>query len=513
MSKKRLTMRKIREILRLKLENKQTLNQIAASCNIGSSTVSEYIQRFKASKLSWPLSPNMDDFQLEQHLFPSTRVVPNPEKGLPQWPYIHQELRRKAVTLMLLWQEYKEAHPEGYQYSQFCNMYRKWNGRVDPAMRQEHHAGEKMFVDYAGMTVGIYSLDAKQIRQAQIFIAVLGASNYTYAQASWSQSLPEWIDAHCRAFDFFGGVTEVVVPDNLKTGVKNPCFYDPDINPTYLDLAQHYDTVIIPARVRKPKDKAKVEAAVLLVERWILARIRNQIFFSLEQLNETIQGLLVKLNNKPFQKLQGCRRSFFQTIDEPALKKLPERPYQFAEWKKARVNIDYHIEVDRHYYSVPYELIKKQIDVRIAAHTVECFYNNKRVASHIRSPLQGRHTTVKEHMPRSHQKWAEWTPDRFIRWADKIGPNTSKLIQEVLSSRAHPQQGFRSAMGILRLGKSYGDKRLDAACKRALAIGGKSYRSVASILKHSLDQKPMPGSSTEHEAITHRNIRGPKYYN
>ena len=513
MSTKRLTMRKIKEVLRLRLDHQRTLKQIAVSCNIGRTTVSDYLDRFEDSGLSWPLPSDMEDTQLELRLFPSARVVPDPDKGLPEWQYIHQELRRKAVTLMLLWQEYKETRPDGYQYSQFCNLYRQWTGHIDPVMRQEHRAGEKMFVDYAGMTVGIYDQIAKQMREAEIFIAALGASNYTYAQASWSQSLPDWIDAHCRAFDFFGGITEVVVPDNLKSGVKKPCFYDPDINPTYLDLAQHYDTVIIPARVGKPKDKAKVESAVLVVERWILARIRNQTFFSLEQLNETIRQLLVKLNNEPFQKLDGCRKTLFQTIDKPALKPLPERPYQFAEWKKARVNVDYHIEVDRHYYSVPHKLIKKQIDVRIAAHTVECFYNSKRVASHIRSPLRGYHTTVKEHMPSSHQKWAEWSPDRFIRWADKSGPNTSKLIEDVLSSRAHPQQGFRTAMGILRLGKSYGDERLDAACKRALVIGGKSYRSVASILKHSLDQKAMPDSSPEHEAITHRNIRGSKYYN
>jgi len=506
-------MRKIKEVLRLRLDLGRTLKQIAQSCNIGRTTVSDYLGRFEDSGLSWPLPSDMGDTELELRLFPSARVDPDPARGLPDWQYIHQELRRKAVTLMLLWQEYKEVHPDGYEYSQFCKLYRQWTGHIDPVMRQEHRAGEKMFVDYAGMTVDIYNQDAKQMRQAQIFIAVLGASNYTYAQASWSQSLPDWIDAHCRAFDFFCGVTEVVVPDNLKSGVKHPCFYDPDINPTYLDLARHYDTAIIPARVRRPKDKAKVESAVLVVERWILARIRNQIFFSLAQLNETIRGLLVKLNNQPFQKLEGCRRSLFLTVDKPALKPLPQRPYQFAEWKEVRVNVDYHVEVDRHYYSVPHKLIKKQIDVRIAAHTVECFHNNKRVASHIRSPLRGRHTTVKEHMPSSHQKWVEWTPDRFIRWAGKIGPNTSELIEDVLSSRAHPQQGFRSAMGILRLGKSYGDKRLDAACKRALAIGARSYRSVASILKHSLDQKPMPDSSTEHQAIMHRNIRGSKYYN
>jgi len=356
MAKERLTMRKIREILRLRFGHKQTLEKIAISCNVGSSTVSEYLQRFRASGLSWPLALDLDDVQLEQCLFPSVRVAQDPAKDLPDWGYIHRELRRKAVTLMLLWQEYREAHLDGYQYSQFCNLYRQWIGAIDPTMRQEHRAGEKMFVDYAGMTMGIYDPNSKEMREAQIFIAVLGASNYTYAQATWTQSLPDWIEAHCRAFEFFNGITEVVVPDNTKTGVKDPCFYEPDINPTYLDMAQHYNTVIIPARVRRPKDKAKAEVGVQIVEQWILARLRNHTFFSLDHLNEVIQRLLIELNSKPFQKLQGCRRSAYESIDKPALKPLPASRYQFAEWKKARVNVDYHIEVDRHYYSVPYHL-------------------------------------------------------------------------------------------------------------------------------------------------------------
>jgi transposase len=513
MAKKRLTMRKIREVLRLRFEHQRTFEQIAISCNIGSSTVSDYVHRFKAAKLSWPLSCGLDDLQLEQLLFPSARAAPSPAKGSPNWEDIHRELRRKGVTLMLLWQEYKEAHPDGYQYSQFCRLYRHWTGSIDPTMRQAHRAAEKMFVDYAGMTMGVYDQSSQEMREAQIFIAVLGASNYTYAQATWTQSLPDWIEAHCRAFEFFNGVTEVVVPDNTKTGVKDPCFYEPDINLTYLDMAQHYNTVIIPARVRRPKDKAKVEVGVQIVERWILARLRNHTFFDIGQLNEAIQQLLVELNNKPFQKLQGSRRSLFENVDKPALKPLPQIRYQFAEWKKARVNVDYHIEVDRHYYSVPYKLIKKQIDVRIAPYTIECFYKSQRVASHIRSPLQGRHTTVKEHMPRSHLKWAEWTPDRFIRWAGKIGPHSTELIKQILASRPHPQQGFRSAMGILRLERSYGCQRVEAACKRALYIGSRSYRSVASILKHSLDQKSLPDPSIAHQAIIHSNIRGSEYYN
>jgi transposase len=486
-------MRKIREILRLKFDCKLTYRQIARSCGIGRSTASDYLKRFEDSSLAWPLPSDIDDTRLEQLLFPSARIDYSTKRAGLDWQYIHGELRRKGVTLMLLWQEYKEQYPDGYQYSQFCHLYRQWAGRIDPVMRQEHRAGEKMFVDYAGQTMGIYDPTSKKTREAQIFIAVLGASNYTYAEATWTQKLPDWIGSHCRAYDYIGGV--------------------PEVNPTYFDMARHYGTAIIPTRVAKPKDKAKVEVAVQIVERWILARLRNHEFFSLQQLNETIEKLLIKLNRKPFQKLPGSRRSMFEAVDKPALKPLPQQRYQYADWKKARVNIDYHIEVDRHYYSVPHQLIKKQIDVRITNTIIECFYKNRRVASHIRSHQQAHHTTVKEHMPKSHQKMAEWTPDRFVRWAKKIGPQTAQLIMTVLSSRPHPQQGFRSALGILRLSKSYGDHRLEAACKRALMIGSTSYRSVASILKHGLDQRPLAEQVKDKPAILHKNVRGSQYYN
>ena len=513
MPTKRLTMRKIREILRLKYDCKLTFGQIATSCGIGRTTVSDYLKRFEVSPLEWPLSPDIDDIKLERLLFPSVQLTHSQDRASIDWQYIHRELRRKSVTLMLLWQEYKVQNPDGYQYSQFCHLYRQWIGRVDPVMRQVHRAGEKMFVDYAGQTVDIYDPSSKQSRAAQIFIAVLGASNYTYAEATWTQTLPDWIASHCRAYAYIGGVPEVTVPDNLKSGVKDPCFYEPDINPTYLDMAQHYGTAVIPARVAKPKDKAKVETGVLIVERWILARLRNHQFFSLQQLNEVISNLLPDLNQKPFQKLPGSRQSTFLAIDKPALRPLPQTPYEFAEWKKARVNVDYHIEVKGHYYSVPYKLIKKQIDVRITNKTIECIYNNRRIASHIRDYRKGWHTTVKAHMPKSHQKMAEWTPDRFIRWSQKIGLQTTQLIMSVLSSRPHPQQGFRTALGILRLAKSYGDHRLEAACKRALVIGSTSYRSVASILKHGLDQKPIAESERDNPTIMHTNVRGSQYYN
>jgi transposase len=512
MPAERLTMRKIREVFRLKFDCDISNRQIAKSCNIARSTVAEYLFRFQQAALSWPLPQDIDDNQLEQLLYPQLPTLPAHERPLPDWSYIHQQLRLKSVTLMLLWQEHKELHPQGYQYSQFCHLYRQWAKQIDPVMRQEHRAGEKLFVDYAGQTVQVYDLHSNQMREAQIFVAALGASNYTYAEATWTQTLPDWIGSHSRAFTFFGGVTQIVVPDNLKSGVSKACLYEPNINPTYLDMANYYDTVVIPARVRKAKDKAKVEVAVQVVERWILARLRNHQFFSLRQLNETIAKLLVQLNNRAFQKLPGCRKQLFESLDKPALKPLPMQPYPYAEWKIAGVNIDYHIEVDYHYYSVPHPLIGKKIDVRITDTTVECFYKSKSVASHIRSYLKGRHTTVKEHMPKSHQQWAKWSPQRLINWAAKIGPHTAQLIELILNSRKHPQQGFRSCLGILRLAKSYDDQRLEAACQRALTIGGTSYKSVASILKYNLDQKPLPGQTSTEVAIDHKNIRGAHYY-
>ena len=512
MPAERLTMRKIREVFRLKFDCEISNRQIAISCNIARSTVAEYLFRFKQAALSWPLPPDIDDNQLEQLLYPRLPAVPADQRPLPDWPYIHQQLRHKSVTLMLLWQEHKEQYPQGYQYSQFCYLYRQWAKKIDPVMRQEHRAGEKLFVDYAGQTVQVYDLHTNQMREAQIFVAALGASNYTFAEATWTQTLPDWIGSHSRAFGFFGGVSEILVPDNLKSGVSKACFYEPDINPTYLDMANYYDTVVIPARRRKAKDKAKVEVAVQVVERWILARLRNRQFFSLKQLNDVIGELLVELNSRPFQKLSGCRKQLFETLDQPALKPLPVQPYQYAEWKIATVHIDYHIEADSHYYSVPHQLIGKLIDVRITATTVECFYKSRPVASHIRSYLKGRHTTLKEHMPKSHQQWAKWNPQRFINWAAKIGPHTAELIEVILNSRKHPQQGFRSCLGILRLAKSYDEQRLEAACRRALIIGGTSYKSVASILKYNLDQKPLPGQTRSEAVIDHQNIRGARYY-
>jgi transposase len=378
-------------------------------------------------------------------------------------------------------------------------------------MRQPHKAGEKLFVDYAGQTVPVIDPHTGEIRQAQIFVATLGASSYTYAEAHWSQALPNWIGGHVRAFSFFAGVPEILIPDNLKTGIKNPCRYEPDINLTYHDLAQHYGTAVIPARVRRPKDKAKVEVGVQVVERWILARLRNWKFFNLADLNRAIHKLLEDLNGRTMRHLGKSRRELFEILDQPVLKPLPKTSYEFATWKKARVHIDYHVEFDKHYYSVPYTLIRKEVFIRATECTVEVFYKHRRVASHPRSRDRGRFSTIPDHMSPSHRKYSEWSPDRFLLWAEKIGPHTAQLVEAVLASRRHPQQAYRSCLGILHLGKRYTDERLEAACRRALPAGIRSYKGIKNILDTKLDQL-QPEEPTTAALTTHVNIRGQSYY-
>ena len=511
MAQERLTMRKIREVLRLKWECGLTNRAIARSCSISHSTVGEYVRRAKEAGLNWPLPADLDEDRLFELLFPqpsrpSSRIIP-----CPDWSWVHTELRKKSVTLRLLWVEYRDDHPDGYGYSQFCALYRQWAKRLNPSMRLTHKAGEKVFVDYAGQTVPIVDPDTGEVHQAQIFIGVLGASNYTYVEAQWSQELPNWINGHVRMFSFFGGVPEIVVPDNLKAGVKNPCRYEPDLNPTYQDLAEHYGVAVIPARSGKPKDKAKAEVGVQVAERWILARLRNRTFFSLADLNQAIRELLGPLNERPMKHLERSRRELFELLDRPALRPLPEQPYVFATWKKARVNIDYHVEFEKHYYSVPYTLIHEQVDIRATQSTVEILFKNERVASHLRVKSPGRHTTLAEHMPTAHQKYLEWTPERLARWAQSIGPHTAQLIQALLDSRKHPQQAYRSCLGLLRLAKRYGEDRLEAACRRALPAGIISYKGVKNILDAKLDQV----ESEEPSIVvpdSHENVRGQSYY-
>jgi transposase len=514
MANRRLSMRKIKEVLRLHQEIGLSERQIAKSCDISRSTVKEYLHRAQRAGLSWPLPSDLDDARLENLLFPSAQPIPIENRGMPLMDSLYQELKKKGVTLQLLWCEYKQANPQGYQYSQFCKRYQNWVDRLDICLRQQYRAGEKLFVDYAGQSIPVQNPLTGQTQEAYLFVATLGASHYTFSEASFSQDLPSWISSHIHAFEFFGGVAEILVPDNTKTAVTHPSRYEPDLNPTYQDLAQYYGTVIIPARVAKPRDKAKVESAVLLVERWILAALRNRTFFSLSELNQAIAQKLEELNTRSFQKLPTTRRVLFETMDKPALKPLPEKPYEYAEWKKARVNIDYHIEVDHHYYSVPYQLIKQQVDVRLTQTTVEVLFKNQRVASHQRSYQKGRFTTLNEHLSKSHQAYLDWTPSRIIRWAAKHGPHTEQLITHILETKLHPHHGFRSCLGILRLAKSFSPERLEAACAFALQIKGYSYKSVESILKTGLDRKNLLPEQTKQpiQPILHPNLRGKQYY-
>lgn len=521
MPRERVSMRKIREVLRLKWERGLSERQISKSCRLSRSTIHNYVGRAQVAGLTWPLPVDMDDETLDGLLFPESQtevVAKVSERGLPAWSEIHKELKGKGVTLFLLWQEYKLGQPDGFEYSSFTLKYRQWCKAKNLSMYHHHKAGEKLYVDYAGLTISITDPVTGEIKEAQIFVATLGASNYSYAEASWTQNLADWLGAHGRALAFFGGVPEIIVPDNLKSGVTSPCYYEPELNPSYAEFAQHYGVAIIPARVRKPRDKAKVETGVQIVERHILAPLRKRSFFSLHEANQAIRLLLAKLNAKPFQKLPGSRQSHFEELDKPALRPLPQEAYVLAHWKKAKVNINYHIEVAGHYYSVPYQHVKQKVDIRYTQTTVEIFYKAKRIASHQRvfegSKYQRRYTTLTEHMPASHQYQAEWTPERLISWAGKTGEHTAKVVETILSSKAHPQQGFRACLGILRLGKSHGDDRLEAACRRACHLGSYSFHSIQAILKNKLDQAALPEDDPKESQLSqvHPNVRGAAYY-
>ena len=512
MPRPRSTMRKIREILRLVIGEGLSRRQAAAATGSPYSTIADHLGRAARAGLGWPLPEGMDDAELEARLFARAEPPLTSGRPVPDWTLVHRELRRKGVTLQLLWLEYKEREPGGYQYTQFCRLYRVWQGRLDLVMRQEHRAGEKLFVDFAGMTLPITDPDTGEVWQAQLFVAVLGASNYTYAEALASQALPHWITAHVNAFAFFKGCTRLIVPDNLRSGVSRPHRYEPIINPSYAELAAHFGCAIIPARSGKPRDKAKVESGVLVAERWVLAALRQRTFFSLAEANIAIAERLRWLNERPFRKLPGSRLELFETLDRPALRPLPAHPYEFATWKTAKVNIDYHVEVERHWYSVPYGLVGQVCDIRVTVAVVEVLHRGHRVASHRRSAQQGRFTTEPAHMPEAHRRHAQWTPGRIFAWAERSGPATAELVTLIMASRPHPEQGFRSCLGIMRLGRRYGEARLEAAATRALAVRAHSYRSVESILKAGLDGLPLPGEELGPTIGHHANVRGPGYY-
>ncbi|MGH6716336.1 MAG: IS21 family transposase [Bradyrhizobium sp.] len=507
-------MRQVREILRLKFSAGMSHKAVARSLGIAPSTVRVTAARIAAAGLSWPLPDDLTDAVLEEQLYGHAGTKQgHRRRAEPDWAMVHRELKRKHVTLSILWEEYVAQDPAGYRYSRFCDLYRSWEAKLSVTMRQSHAGGEKLFVDYAGDTVPVVDRLTGELRPAQIFVAVLGASSFSYAQATWTQGLGDWIAAHIGTLDAIGGVPRLLVPDNTKVAVIKPSRYEPQINRTYAEMAAYYDMAVLPARPRKPRDKAKVEVAVLIVERWLFGRLRNHTFYSLAELNQAIRELLRNLNEvRPIRRLGVTRRQLLEDVDRPHLRPLPVDPYVFAEWRARRVGVDYHVDVDRHFYSVPYRFARQQIEVRLTARTVEFFTKGERIAAHRRSSGNGKHTTIPEHMPSSHRRYADWTIDRIRREVAAIGPSTALLCDLILKHRPHPEQGFRACLGIIRLTKPFGATRVEAAALRALDIGAMTYGSVKSILDNNLDRHAQPRGAADEPAILHSNIRGARYY-
>jgi len=504
-------MRKVREVLRLRHALSLSYREISEALGVGKTSAGEIVRRADVIGLTWPLPELFDDGELERQLFTAPGEV-QPERPAPDWAKLHEELKRRSVTLVLLWQEYRAEYPDGYGYSRFCELYGEWRRSVSATMRQTHAAGEKLFVDFAGDTVAVIDPLSGDTRAAHIFVAALGASNFTYAEGRWSEGLADWISVHVNALGAIGGVPKAVVCDNLKAGVTKPSRYEPGINRTYAELATHYGFAVLPTRIKKPRDKAKAEVAVQIIQRFVLARLRNRRFFSLDELNAAIRECVADLNDKIMRKLGKSRRELLETIERPALKPLPAEPYRYAEWKRARVAPDYHIEIAGHYYSVPSRLIREVVEARITTTTVEIFHRGNRVASHAFSAVRNRHTTIAEHMPSAHRRYAEWTPARLMSEAEKIGSATLALFDAIMQAKPHPEQGFRSCLGILRLAKEYGAVRLEAACRRGNDIGARSYGSIASILQHGLDRAYAQEKVPDGAPIRHANIRGQGYY-
>lgn len=510
----RLSMKKISEILRQRYELKRSCRDIARSLNVSVGGISKYLARARLAAVTWPLPPDLSEQQLYEKLFlPSTKSSAE-KKPVPDWEYILRENRKKGVTYLLLWREYRDTYPNGISYSQFCERIRLYKKTIDPVMHQIHKAGEKTFVDYAGATMEWIDPATGEIHEAQIFVGALGASQYIYCEATKTQTIPDWISSHVNMWEYFGGVSAIAVPDNLKSGVTKTHRYDPDINANYQRFSEHYGFAIVPARVVEPKDKAKVESAVGIITRQIIAVLRNRTFTSIAEINEAIKPLLKKINHQSFQKMKTTRAELFESIDKPALKPLPANRYYFEEWSKAKVHIDYHFVFDYHYYSVPFKYLQKSVDIRSTAKTVECFCDGIRIASHERSYKKYGYSTLKEHMPPNHHAHAEWGPERMKRWAKKIGHHTSKFIDHVMQSRPFVEQSFRACLGILRLGDRYGYDRLEKACTIGLDAGMTRYRQIESILQNKMDKNYQQNSEVQSETKTlnHENIRGSNYY-
>ncbi len=503
-----LTMRQIRRALRLHHDGAAT-RDIGRVLGVARSTVQDALKRAAAANLPWPLPEDLDDEALEARLFARTGVVSGARRRPePDWGLLVRELKRPGVNMTILWEEYRQVWPDGYGYSRFCDLLRGFEQRLSPVMRQHHVAGDKVFVDYSGKRLGITDPATGLVRLAEIFVAVLGASNYTFAEATWTQTLPDWIGSHVRLLRHIGGVPRLLVPDNLKSGVNKASFYDPEINRSYGKMAAYYDVGVLPARPRKPRDKAKVEAGVRFSQSYILGRLRHQTFFSLEEANASIAQVMAAMNGRPMRRLGVSRSDLLESLERPALSALPQTDYEYAEWRLARVGLDYHVEIEAFFYSVPHALIREQVDVRVAARVIEIFHRGKRVAAHQRRRGGPRHGTNLEHMPSAHRRYAEWTPKRFQGWAADIGPNTEGLIIAILSRRPHPEQGFRTCLGVLRLYRDLDRGRAESVSARAVAVGALNYKSVASIITHNLDR----AAPAEASVVVHANVRGRTYF-
>jgi transposase len=531
MAQERLGMRSVREVLRLKWVLGRTDTEVAAGVRCARSTVAEMVRRAREAGIdAFPEADALSDAELEARLYPrlahagaAAFALPR-NRPLPEWSELHAEMKRRGnekLTLSLLWAEYRAEHPNGYGQTQFFEYYARWKKKLVLSMRQEHRAGEKAFVDYYD-GIAITDPVTGERKKTELFVGCLGASSYTFAEASFSQDLPSWLLSHVRIFEFFGGVPAIVVPDNLKSGVTRPERYEPEINPSYQDLVSHYGCCVIPARVRKPKDKCKVEAAVLVAQRWILARLRNRVFHSLSDMNAAIAECLALVNDRKMRGLNKSRHELWLDIDRPALKPLPATRYEFAEWRKARLQINYHVRLDDHFYSAPYAFIHKELWCRSSAEMIEIFHQGARIASHPRSFAQFKYSTDPAHMPPAHRGVAEWTPERITTWAAKIGPAAADVVDRILRSKDHPQQAFNAALGAIRLANQFTPERLEAACRRAIAIGSPSYTTLKTMLKNRMESAEQPSAESSSPAASPRteqlslaigqNVRGKGYY-
>jgi transposase len=515
MARKRLTLKKIKEVIRLKYEAGLSNRAIASACRISNSTVGEYLKRAEAAGLSWPLAADLGEKGLYEKLYPDHPIPePEPKHPMPDWEVIQKEQRKKGVTLRLLWQEYREQYPDGYHYSQFCEYFQRWKKKkVDPSLHKEHKGGEEMEVDYAGLKILMTDPVTGEVIKLSVFVVTLPASNYIYAEAQLGENQRNWNNGHVRAFEYCGGVVKIVIPDNLKTGVTRPNYYEPGITLAYQELAEHYKVAILPTRTRHPRDKGAIENAVQNVERWVIAPLRNRQFFSLDEVQRAVRERLEILNQKVMEGVSRSRRQEFEEIDLPNLRPLPERPYEYAERKIATVHIDYHVEFDDHLYSVPFSMIHQKVDIRATERLVEISHQGKIVAIHLRKDQRGRYSTLREHMPANHQFMKDINAERLIEWATDIGPQTRALIQAALRSRAYPEQAYRTCLGILGLARKYDRTNLEAACQIAGEARDYSYKTVEQVLVSLLAQvAAQPAGSSVETLPVHANIRGAEYY-